>query len=145
MHELPWIMIFWSRVGWFANEFHEWWSHEWKSLTNHPTSDQEVVIHGNECIILFLTRYFISWTHCSVTNNLRSLISPVTRDGLFWLKIVTSSQLICDITRTQGTGIVTSYSSIVLARAKLAQRWSSLVNNNREYRFLTTWYSRLSV
>ena len=28
---------------------------------------------------------------------------------------------------------------------KLAQRRSSLVNNNREYRFLTTRYSRLSV
>ena len=40
----------------------------------------------------------------------------VAKDGPFWLNIVTSSQLICDITR--GTGIVTSYSSIVLARAK---------------------------
>ena len=30
-------------------------------------------------------------------------------------------------------------------RAKLAQRLSSLVNNNREYRFLTTRYSRLSM
>ena len=41
----------------------------------------------------------------------------VHNDGLFWLNIVTSSQLICDVTRTGGTGIVTSYSSIVIARA----------------------------
>ena len=41
----------------------------------------------------------------------------VARDGLFWLDIVTSLQLICDVTRTLATGIVTSYSSSVLARA----------------------------
>ena len=66
---------FWSRVRWFANDFHEWRSHEWKSLANHLTRDQKsllmkiigksphswpkIVIHGNECIILFLTRYFV--------------------------------------------------------------------------------------
>ena len=47
----------WSRVRWFANDFHEWRSHEWKSLTNHLTNDHKIVIHGNECIILFLPRY----------------------------------------------------------------------------------------
>ena len=41
----------------------------------------------------------------------------VARDGLFWFSIVTSLQLFCDVTRTRVTGIVTSYSSIVLARA----------------------------
>ena len=41
----------------------------------------------------------------------------VAMDSLFWLNIVTSSQLICDFTRTRGTGIVTSYSTIVPARA----------------------------
>ena len=29
------------------------------------TSDPKTVIHGNECIILFLTRYLMSWTHNS--------------------------------------------------------------------------------
>ena len=38
------------------------------------------------------------------------------KDGLFWIDIVTSSQLIYDVMRTRGTGIVTSYSSIILAR-----------------------------
>ena len=41
----------------------------------------------------------------------------VAKGGLFWLTIVTSPQLICDVTRIQVTGIVMSYSSTVLARA----------------------------
>ena len=41
----------------------------------------------------------------------------VAKGALFWLSIVTSPQLICDATRTWGTGIVTSYSPIVPARA----------------------------
>ena len=40
MHELPLITTFWSRVRWFANDFHEWRSHEWKSLANHHASDK---------------------------------------------------------------------------------------------------------
>ena len=78
MHELPWITIFGSRVRRFANDFHEWRSHEWKSLANRVTSDTKIVIHGNECTILFLTRYFMSWTHKSAKNNHRSLISQVS-------------------------------------------------------------------
>ena len=31
---------------------------EWKSLANHITSDQNIVIHGNKCIIWFLAQYF---------------------------------------------------------------------------------------
>ena len=69
---------FWSRVRWFANDFHEWRSHEWKSLANHLTSDQQIVIHGNECIISFLTHYFISWTNRFFTNNHPSLLSPLS-------------------------------------------------------------------
>ena len=41
----------------------------------------------------------------------------VTKDGPFWLSIVKSPQLICDITQMLETAIVTSYSSIVIARA----------------------------
>ena len=57
--------------------FHEWWSHEWKSLPNRLTSDKKILIHSNECIILFLTRYFMSWTHISAKNYHRVLISPL--------------------------------------------------------------------
>ena len=96
MHELPWITIFGSRVRRFANDFHEWRSHEWKSLANpltsdtkivrhewkslaNPlTSDPKIVIHGKECIILFLARYFMFWTHNSAKNNYWSLIWPLS-------------------------------------------------------------------
>ena len=58
MHE--WITILRSRVRRIANDFHEWQSHKWKSLANRLTSDPKIVIHGNECIILFLKCYFMS-------------------------------------------------------------------------------------
>ena len=43
-------------------------------------------------------------------------VANVAKDGLFWLGIVTSPQF-CDVTLTGGTGIVTSYSSFVVASA----------------------------
>ena len=66
MHELPWITNFGPRVRRFAYDFHEWRSLECKSLASHYEWTQN---HSNECIILFLTRYRMSWTH-----NGRSLI-----------------------------------------------------------------------
>ena len=39
------------------------WSHSWP----------KIFIHGKEYIILFLTHYFMSWTHHSTTNKHRSL------------------------------------------------------------------------
>ena len=39
----------------------------------------------------------------------------IAKGGLSSPRIVTSSLLICDVTRTWGTGIVTSYSSIACA------------------------------
>ena len=68
--------------------------------------------------------YFISYTLFYVLNTqFRWKQLPiadfaiVAKDGLFWLTIVTSPLLICDVTRTTDTGIVTSYSLIVMARA----------------------------
>ena len=50
----------------------------------------------------------------------------------FWLTIVTSPQLICDVTRRRGTDIFKSYSSIFLARANWRKGhfhwWISTVN-----------------
>ena len=37
MHELPWITILGSRVMRFANDFHSWLRHSWKSLANRLT------------------------------------------------------------------------------------------------------------
>ena len=81
-----WVTVnndFLSRVRRFGNDFHEWRSHEWKSLTNRLTSDKKIVIHGNECIILFLTCYFMSWTHRSAKNYHWALISPLLPSAAF--------------------------------------------------------------
>ena len=62
-----WVTVnndFLSLVRRFGNDFHEW-------------------RHGNECIILFLTRYFISWTHKSAKNYHRALISPLLPRAAF--------------------------------------------------------------
>ena len=112
MHELPGITIFGSRVRRFANNFYEWRSHEWKSLANRLTSDPKIAIHGNECIILFLIRYLMWWKQSSIAD-----FAIVAKDSLFWFSIVTWPQLIGDVKRMYDTGIVTSYSSNVLARA----------------------------
>ena len=68
--------------------------------------------------------YFISYTLFYVpprTIPLKQLsiaeFAIVAKDGLVWFSIVTSLQLICDVTQMRVTGIVTSYWSIVLARA----------------------------
>ena len=68
--------------------------------------------------------HFISYTlfyvpACTIPLKQLSIadFAIVAKDGLIWFSIVTSLQLICDVTRTQVTGIVTAYSLIVLARA----------------------------
>ena len=153
----------------------DFFDHEWGDLPMIFTSDEvtsenhwqitsrvtkKIVIHGNECIILFLTRCFISWTHRSAKQSSIVHFTIVARDDLFWLNIVTSSQLICDVTRTRGTGIVTSYSSIVLARANWRKcdlhKWITTVNIDfsppgihslackKLEAFTDVWWSRVS-
>ena len=58
--------------------------------------------------------YFISYTLFYVPDRkipLKKLsiadFAIVAKDGLFWFSVVTSLQLICDVTRTRVTGIVT--------------------------------------
>ena len=102
---------FWSRVGWFANDFYNWPSHEWKSLANHLTSDQKSLFTVKNVLFYFLHAIL----YLEHTVPLQTIIGRSFRH-CSWLDIVTSSQLICDVTGMRGTGIVTSYSSIVLAR-----------------------------
>ena len=45
-----------------------------RQITSRMT--KKVVIHGNKCIISFLSRYFMPWTHHSAKNNHRWLVSP---------------------------------------------------------------------
>ena len=64
----------------------QWFSRVTKSLVKiigkSPHEWPKIVIHRNECIILFLTCY-ISWTHRSATNNHRLLISPLSLGTVF--------------------------------------------------------------
>ena len=79
---------FWVMSEVICQFFLKWQTHEWKSLEIHITSDQKIITHGNKCIILILTCYFLSWTHNAAKNNYRSLISTiVAKDGLFWLSM----------------------------------------------------------
>ena len=138
MHELLWITIFWSQVRWFGNDFPAWRSHEWKSLANHIWSDQKKSLF----IVTNVLFYFLHAILCPETQFLwkQSDVTHfeiVVKDSFFWLSIVTSPRLICDVKWTQSTGTVTSYFDCSCT-CKLSQRRSSLVNNNREYRFLTT-------
>ena len=82
-----WVTVnsdFWSRVRWFAHDFHEWRSHDWKSLAYRITSSQTIVIHGNEWNILFLSHYSMTWTH----NSAKKIIDrsfPHCRQGRTFL------------------------------------------------------------
>ena len=104
---------------------------------------QKIVIPGYECVILFLTRYFMSWTHNSTKNNYRPLISPLLLRTVFphvalWPHNSWSMTL-----RERGVLALWRHISRLFLHTKLAQSRSSLVNKNREYRFLTTRYAWL--
>ena len=66
---------------------------------------------------IFYTLFYVLSTPFRYKQASIAHFAIVANDSLFCLNIVTSSQLIGDVTRTRGTGIVTSYSSIVIARA----------------------------
>ena len=65
----------------------QWFSRVTKSrvkiIAESPHEWQKIVIHGNECIILFLTHYFVSWTHKSAKNHNRALVSPLLPRAAF--------------------------------------------------------------
>ena len=65
--------------------------------------------------------YFISYfTECTIPLKqllIADCASIVAKDGLFLFSIMRSLQFICDVTLKRVTGIVTPYSSIVLAHA----------------------------
>ena len=65
MHELSWITICLVTSEVICQLFSRVKNH-WQ-ITSRVT--KKIVIDGNECIILFLTRYFMSWTHNPAKNN----------------------------------------------------------------------------
>ena len=83
-------------------------------------NDWQIASRVTQKVLITVTNvlfYFLHAILCPEHTLSIADIAIVTKDGLFWLSIVTSPQLICDVTRTWGTGIVRSYSSIVLAGA----------------------------
>ena len=51
------MTIFGSLVMRFADDFHSWLRHSWKSSANRLTRDPKIVIHGNSCIILYFLNH----------------------------------------------------------------------------------------
>ena len=115
-----WSPRSWSQAQTISNSFMtNWYTEAWKkSLANHIAGDQKLLFMVKN--VLF---YFLHAILCPEHTNLlkkQSLITHfaiVAKDGLFWLNVVTSPRLTCDVTRTRSTCIVTSHSSFVLVRA----------------------------
>ena len=144
MHELPWITIFGLRVGRFANDFHEWRVTSENHLQIASRVTPKLLFTVTNLLFYFL-HAIVSWTvHNSAKNNYRSLISPLPlrtgRSLLIWYR---------DVTTVDHANAGYWHCDIIFVdcscTCKLVQRRSSLVNNNREYQFLITRYSRLSV
>ena len=145
MHELPWITIF---------------CHEWGDSAMIFTSDE--VTSENHCRIasrvtkksLFTVTnvlfYFLHAILCHEhTNTLRTIIERSFRHCCQGRPFLTEH---CDVTTIdlwRHANAKYWYCDVIFVYChctrKLAQRRSSLVNNSREYRYLATRYSRLSV
>ena len=81
-------------------------------------------------LLFFSPGHKICWKQTWITH-----FASVAKDGLFWLHIMTSPQLTCDVMWMQGTGIVTSYLSIVIACAnwhKVYFQWI-IINANIDF------------
>ena len=99
----------------------------------NQTSDPKIVIHGNECIILFLTRYFMSWTHNPAKTIIdRSFCNCRQRR---WFLAKHCDVTIVDLWRHANARYY--HCDVIFVDCsrtrKLALRRSSLVNNNNEY------------
>ena len=145
MHELLWITMCWSRVRWFVNYFHE--SHKIMS-ENH----WEIASQGPKSSFMVTNAlfYFLHAILCSEqTIPLKTVIDHsfcLCRQGRSFLTQH------CDITTVHlwchRNAKYWYYDVIYIdcsCKHKLVQRRSSLMNNNHEYWFLNTQYTRLSV
>ena len=129
MHELPWIKIFLSRVRQFGNDFHEWRSHEWKSLPNSLTSDKKKALFMVTNVLFYFLHTILCHEH---TNPLRTIIERSFRHCCQGWPFLTEH---CDVTTIDLWRHVNAkywYCDIIFVfchcTRKLAQRRSSLVN-----------------
>ena len=73
---------FWSLVGWFANDFHSWWSHSWKSLANHLTRDQKSLFTVTHALF-FISQYM----HDTYPKCVKELNGIKTPDPIWWYDV----------------------------------------------------------
>ena len=143
-----WVTVnndFLSRVRRFDNDFHEWLSHEWKSLPNRLTGDKKSLFTVTNVLFYFL-HAILCHEH---TNPLKTIIERPFRHCCQGWHFLTQH---CDVTTIhlwRHANARNWHCDVIFVDChctrKLAQRRSSLVNNNREYRYPATRYSRLSV
>ena len=137
--------VFLSQVRRFGNDFHEWRSHEWKTLPNRLTSDIKALFTVTN--VLF---YFLHGISCNEhTNPLKPIIDRPFRHCCQGQSFLTDN---CDVTTIdlwRHANARYCYCDVIFVDChctrKLAQSRSSLVNNSREYLYPATRYSRLSV
>ena len=118
MHELPWIRFLGNEWGDLPIIFtsDEVTSENYWQIASRVT--QKLLFTITNVLFYLLHVIWCPWTQNSAKKQFSVAdFATVAKDRPFWFSIVMSLQLICDVTRMQVTGIVTSYSSIVLARA----------------------------
>ena len=103
---------FWSLLRWFANDFHSWLRHSWKSLANHLTSDQKSLFTLTHALFFIspqchlyiewgpwvlskykghLSRYGDSQVKDKMVGRLSCLVHPGVRDKR-WVSEIDLSQ-----------------------------------------------------
>ena len=140
MHELLWITILSHEWGDFPITF--------KSEEVMSENHWQIASRVTQKSLFMVTNVLFYFLHAILcpehTISLKQLLIPdfaiVAEDGLFWLSIVTTPQLIYDVTRT-----LCWHCDVIFVdcscTCKLAGRRSSQVNNSHEYRFLTSIHS----
>ena len=139
IYGLPWIPIFVM-----SELIRQWFSLLTKSrVAEFHYEWQKVDIHSNSYIILFLTHYLCPDRHIQPLKQSSIAHFPIfAKGGLFWLNIVTSPQFNLWHANARHCDVIFVDCSYM---RKMAQKWSTLANNNLYYQFPVTWISRLSV
>ena len=90
---------FQSRVRQFAKNCHEWWSHEWKSLANTSRVTNKLLYVITNVLPFSYMLFHVLNTQFCYKQPSKAHFPIVAKDGLLRFSIVTSPQLICDVTQ----------------------------------------------
>ena len=124
MYGLLWITIL---VRGFGNDFHDWRSHEWKSMAIRLTSDRGSLFTGTHIFYYFLYAILCPGHRKTITH-----FAIVAKDRLF---LVLWRHWRWHVTSRGGQVLVSCHICDCSCTRKLAQSLSSLVNNSRVYLF----------